>query len=135
MSSRSLLRLLFSVGILTFATAISLAQDSPVTRTELQRVPIAEMPGREGVLYKAVIAPGGVAAKHSHPGDEFVYVVSGTLVVEPESGGPVTLKAGDSFHQAKGKPHSAHNASTTEPAEAIVFILSEVGQPLASAVE
>lgn len=135
MSNRSLFRFLMCASVLAIPAAASLAQDAPITRTELQRVPLSDMPGHEGVLYKAVIAPGGAAAKHMHPGDEFVYVLSGTLIVEPEGADPVTLRAGDSTYQEKGKPHSARNGSTTEPIEALVFVLSEVGQPLASAVE
>ncbi len=128
-------RLMLVSGILVLADNASVAQDSPVTRTELQRSAITEMPGHEGVFYKAVIVPGGAAAKHTHPGDEFLYVLNGTLIIEPEGEAPLTLKAGDSVYQPKGKPHSARNGSATEPVEALVFILSEVGKPLASAVE
>lgn len=129
-----LLRLVLAGGTLLLAD-VSLAQDSPVTRTELQRSAISEMPGQEGVLYKAVIVPGGAAAKHTHPGDEFAYVLSGTMILELEGEAPLTLKTGDSVRLPKGKPHSARNGSTTEPVEVLVFLVSEVGKPLASAVE
>jgi quercetin dioxygenase-like cupin family protein len=136
MNTGSLLLRLGLVGtLLIFASDIALAQTEEVTRTELQRVAVSDLPGREGVMYKGVFAPGGRAPKHTHPGDEFVYVLKGTLIVEPEGKAPVTLKAGDSFHQPKGVPHSARNGSTTEPAEVLVFMVIETGKPLATAVE
>ena len=130
-----LLRLLLTSGFLLLAGNLSLGQDSPVTRTELQRAEVSDIPGREGVMYKAVIVPGGKGAKHTHPGDEFIYVLKGTLIVEADGAAPLTLKAGDSGHLPKGNPHSARNGSTTEPVEVLVFLISEAGKPLATAVE
>jgi hypothetical protein len=79
MNTGSLLLRLGLVGtLLIFARDIPLAQTQEVTRTELQRVAVSDLPGREGIMYKGVFAPGGTAAKHTHPGDEFVYVLKGT---------------------------------------------------------
>jgi quercetin dioxygenase-like cupin family protein len=39
--------------------------------------------------------PGGVAARHSHPGEEIVYVVEGALEYLIDGKPPVTVKAGD----------------------------------------
>jgi len=89
-------------SFLILATDIPLAQTSQVTRTELQRVGISDFAGHEGVLYKGTIVPGGKAPKHMHPGDEFLYVMKGTLIVEAEGKAPVTLNAGDSLYQMKG---------------------------------
>ena len=112
-----------------------LAQDQPVTRTELQRHELSGVSGREGVLYKAVVIPGGAAGKHIHSGDEFIYILKGTLIVEAEGEAPRTLEAGDSARLPMGLPHRARNGSATEPAEALVFLVNEIGKPLASAVE
>ena len=38
------------------------------------------------------IAPGVAFGKHSHPGEEIVYVIEGALVYELEGKPPVTLK-------------------------------------------
>ena len=130
-----LLRLVLTSGFLLLAGNLSLGQDSPVTRTVLQRAEVSDTPGREGVMYKAVIVPGGKAAKHTHPGDEFIYVLNGTLIIEADGQAPLTLNAGDSARQPKGTPHSARNGSATEPVEALVFLIIEAGKPLATAVE
>jgi quercetin dioxygenase-like cupin family protein len=113
----------------------SIAQNSPITRTELQRNTLSNIPGQQGVMYKAVIVPGGKAPKHTHPGDEFLYVLKGTVIVEAEGKAPLTLNAGDSLYQMKGMPHTVRNGSTTEPAEALVFLIVGYGMPLATNLE
>jgi quercetin dioxygenase-like cupin family protein len=130
-----LLGLTLAAGVLFPPSNSLLAQDQPVTRTELQRHELSGVSGREGVMYKAVIIPGGAAGKHTHPGDEFIYILKGTVIVEAEGAAPLTLKAGDSARLPMGLPHSARNGSTAEPAEVLVFLVSEIGKPLATAVE
>jgi quercetin dioxygenase-like cupin family protein len=136
MNVRSVLLRLGMVGsFMILANDIPLAQTSQVTRTELQRVAISDFAGHEGVLYKAVIVPGGKSPKHTHPGDEFIYVLKGTFIIEPEGKAPLTLHAGDSTYNPKGTPHFARNGSTTEPVETLVFLVVEAGKPLATTVE
>jgi len=111
------------------------AQDQPIKRTELMRADLTNLDGREGVAYTAEIAPGGVAGKHTHPGDEFVYVLEGSLIIEPEGKEPVTLDAGEIVHLVQGVVHNARNASDSAPAKALVFLVTEKGKPLAAAAE
>jgi quercetin dioxygenase-like cupin family protein len=111
------------------------AQAPPVKRTELQRVDVMEMEGREGVMYIAEFAPGGVAPRHFHPGPEYLYILEGTLVLEPDGHSPVTLKKGESGHQHAKGVHSAHNPSQSEQTRVLVFLISEKGEPLATLVE
>jgi quercetin dioxygenase-like cupin family protein len=66
-----LLRLLMVVSFLVLLCDVPLAQSQEVTRTELQRVAVSDLPGREGVMYKGTFAPGGKAAKHTHPVSSF----------------------------------------------------------------
>jgi len=136
MKTRSLLlRVVLVGGFILLADTMPFAQTAQITRTELQRSWISDFTGHQGVMYKAVIVPGGKVAKHKHPGDEFLYVVKGTLIVEAEGQAPVTLNAGDSLYQPKGMPHEARNGSTTEPAEAVVFLITEAGKALATDVQ
>ena len=74
------LSLVLVVGVLVGGVSTSLvwAQNkAPVTRTELQRVALESASGREGVMYVADFVPDGVAGRHSHPGEEFIYVLQG----------------------------------------------------------
>ncbi len=112
-----------------------MAQQTPVTRTILQQKDIEGIEGREAVMFVAEIVPGGVAAKHFHPGPELFYVLQGTLVVEPEGGAPLTLKAGESAYNPSKRVHTAKNASTSEPVKVLGVLIGEKGQPLATQVQ
>jgi quercetin dioxygenase-like cupin family protein len=108
------------------------AQQQTVTRTELMRVPIEGIQGREGVVYTADFPPGAVAPRHTHPGQEFLYVVEGSIVVEPDGMAAQTIKAGETATNPEGHVHLARNASASAPAKTLVFILAEKGKPLAT---
>jgi quercetin dioxygenase-like cupin family protein len=128
------LSLVFVVGVLVGGVSTSLvwAQNkAPVTRTELQRVPLESASGHEGVMFVADFVPDGVAGRHSHPGEEFLYVLQGGVVLEPDGGQAVEVKAGGTGHQPANHIHNVRNASATEPAKVLVFLISEQGQPLA----
>jgi len=76
----------------SFAPHVASAQ-AGITRTDLQRHDLG-VPGREVIQVRVDIAPGVAFGKHSHPGEEIVYVIEGALVYEVEGKPPVTLKAG-----------------------------------------
>ena len=54
------------------------AQQPGIKRTDLQRHDLS-VPGREVVQVRVDIAPGVVAHRHSHPGEEIVYAIEGSL--------------------------------------------------------
>ncbi len=114
---------------------ILIAQQAPVTRTILQQKDVEGVPGREIIMFRAEIVPGGVAGRHYHPGPELFYILEGTLTLEPDGQPPVTLKAGESGYNPAKHIHNAKNASTTEPVKAIGFLIGEKGQPLATPVQ
>jgi quercetin dioxygenase-like cupin family protein len=86
-------------------------------------------------MYRAEIAPGGAVGRHFHPGPELIYVLEGALTLEHDGQPPVTLKAGESTHIPAKHIHSARNTSTTEQVKAVVFLVGEKGQPLATPVK
>jgi quercetin dioxygenase-like cupin family protein len=53
------------------------------------------VPGREVIQVRVALAPGVLFPRHTHPGDEIVYVLEGSLEYQVEDRAPVTLKAGD----------------------------------------
>ena len=120
---------------LSVGGAGAIAQDQPVKRTELLRTDVSGVEGREGVVYTAELIPGGVAPKHTHPGDEIVYVLEGVLIIEPEGKEPITLKQGELTHLPAGLVHLAKNGSDKDAAKALVFLVSEKGKPLATPVQ
>lgn len=105
------------------------AQQQPFKRTVLLRTDLAGIEGKEASVSVLEFAPEAVAGKHHHPGDEFVYVLEGTLILEAEGKPPVTLKPGDTFYQPPNQVHDARNPSTTDPYKSVVFFITEKGQP------
>ena len=99
-----------------------------VKRTDLQQHDLS-IPGREVIQVRVDIAPGVVAPKHTHPGEEIIYVIEGALEYELEGKPPVTLKAGDVLFVPYGVPHSAKNVGTINAAELATYIV-EKGKPL-----
>jgi quercetin dioxygenase-like cupin family protein len=133
---RAVIASLFTVMIIfIFAHSparIAAAQDQPIKRTELHRSDLADVVGKETVIYIADVMPGAEGARHTHFGDEYVYVLEGTLIVTPDGQQPITLRKGDVAHIApKDGIHAAKNGSSSEPARALVFIVAEKGKPLA----
>ena len=88
------------------------AQDQPIKRTELIRADVANVAGKETVIYIADVQPGAEGARHTHYGDEFVYVLEGSLTVTPDGKDPVTLKRGEVAHLAPADGvHAAKTAA------------------------
>jgi len=110
------------------AQHIALAQQPGVKRTDLQRHDLS-VPGREVIQVRVELAPGVAFPKHSHPGEEIVYVLEGSLEYEVEGKPPVTLKAGDVLFIPAGTIHSAKNVGSGNGAELATYIVDK-GEPL-----
>ena len=95
-----------------------------VTRTDLQRHDLS-VPGREVVQAIINLAPGVLAPRHSHPGEEIIYVLYGSLEYTLEGKPPVTLKAGDVLFVPAGVIHSARNVGNLNAAELATYIVEE----------
>jgi quercetin dioxygenase-like cupin family protein len=121
-----------SVAALTIAGGFALhaafAQQSGVTRTDLQRHDLSA-PGREVIQVRVELAPGVAFPMHSHPGEEIIYVTEGVLEYQVEDNPPVTLKAGDVLFIPARKNHSAKNTGSEPGAEIATYIV-EKGKPL-----
>lgn len=98
------------------------------TRTDLQRHDIS-VPGWETLQARVDFAPGASFPAHRHPGEEIIYVLTGTLEYGVEGQPPVTLEAGDVLFVPAGVFHSARNTGTTPGSELATYVL-EKGRPL-----
>jgi quercetin dioxygenase-like cupin family protein len=121
--------------ILAVGTALGVvgslnAQEPSLERTEVLRVDVAEMEGKEAHMWVADIAPGAATAKHSHPTPRFVFVMEGSVTVEFEGGSTQDFTAGEGFQEKPGVEHTFRNASSTEAARALGFQIAGKGQPL-----
>ena len=124
-----------AVLVIGSASALHLAQAQPpgTRRTDLQRHDLSA-PGREVVQVRVDFDPGYVAPRHTHPGEEIIYVLEGMWEYTVEGKPPVTLKAGDVLFIPAGAIHSARNVGTGRAAELATYIV-EKGKPLLTVVE
>jgi len=118
----------------SFALPMAQAQQPQgITRTDLQRHDLSA-PGREAVQVRVDLAPGVAFGKHTHPGEEIIYVLAGTLEYQLEDKPPVTLKAGDVLFIPAGTVHSAKNVGSGAGSELATYIV-EKGKPLLTLVK
>jgi quercetin dioxygenase-like cupin family protein len=73
--------------------------------------------------------PGVAFGRHSHPGEEIVYVIEGSLEYRLDGRPPVTLRAGEVLFIPAGTVHAAKNVGRGNGAELATYIV-EKGQPL-----
>ena len=103
------------------------AQQTGIKRTDLQRHNLSAA-GREVIQVRVDLAPGSAFPKHSHPGEEVIYVIEGAF--EYEIDGKVSkAKAGEVLFVPAGAVHSAKNVGTDNAAELATYIV-EKGKPL-----
>ena len=123
--------LALSLSLTLFTAASVPAQDAPIARREILKTELQGLQGMDGIMYVTDIAPGAAAPRHSHPGYEFNYVLKGALTFEIDGEQPKTISAGQATFTPRGRIHKVTNASSTEPAQIVVVLIHEEGQPLA----
>jgi quercetin dioxygenase-like cupin family protein len=126
--------MVLAVLIVGSALALQLAraQQAGSKRTDLQRHDLSA-PGREVVQVRVDFDPGYVSPRHTHPGEEIIYVLEGTLQYEVD-GKLVTAKPGDALFVPAGTVHSAKNVGTINGAELATYVV-EKGKPLITLVK
>jgi quercetin dioxygenase-like cupin family protein len=131
------LRVLISVLVFTISTGlifyVARAQQTGTKRTDLQRHDLS-VGGREVVQVRVDFDPGYTAPRHSHFGEEIIYVLEGTLEYQIDGQPPRTVKPGDVLFVPAGIPHTAKNVGTTNGAELATYIV-EKGKPLVTLVK
>jgi quercetin dioxygenase-like cupin family protein len=115
------------------APNVAQAQQAGTKRTDLQRHDLS-VPGREVVQVRVDFDPGYVSPRHTHPGEEIVYVLEGSLEYEVEGRPPVTLKAGDVLFIPARTIHAAKNVGNGNGAELATYVV-EKGKPLVVVVK
>ncbi len=133
MRSRLLVILATIALIATAGTLLARTQGqpSPLKRTVLQTHALTSVPGHEGITVLAELAGGGSAPRHTHPGEEFVFVLEGTATFEMAGRPPLAIKPGDAFFIPPNTPHVARNTGKV-PLKLLSNYIIPAGQPLAT---
>ena len=114
------LMLILACGL---APQVVLAQPG-IKRTDLHRNDLT-VPGREVIQVRVDIAPGVEFPRHSHPGEEIVYMIEGSLEYRLDGRPPVTLNAGDVLFIPAGAIHAVKNLGTSNGAELATYIVEK----------
>ena len=122
--------LIVGIGL---ALHVARAQQPGTNRTDLQRHDLS-VPGREVVQARVDFDRGAAFGKHTHPGEEIIYVLEGSLEYQVEGKPPMTLKAGDVLLIPAGTIHAAKNVGSVNAAELATYVV-EKGKPLLELVK
>lgn len=120
-----------------FASAQEAAPGGHGQGKDRARVVISQaLPKIDGEHLKAVLVevnygPGEASPPHSHPCAVLGYVVAGRLRTQVKGEPEMTYKAGESFYEAPNGVHLVSaNASSTEPAKLVAYMLCGDDRPL-----
>lgn len=128
-------RIIKTAAALLVATTLALpvAQAHEVSLGDIKRTNLLRndlsAPGREVIQVLVEFQPGVEAARHSHPGEELVYVTEGSLEYRLAGRAPVIVKAGEVLFIPHGTPHAVKNVGSVKAAELATYIV-EKGKPL-----
>jgi quercetin dioxygenase-like cupin family protein len=120
---------LIALVLLCLVTGTATAQQAKVT--PLMSKDLTDNPGREVLMITVEHAPGGSSPIHRHNAQAIVYVLEGSVVMQVKGGKPVTLTPGQTFYEGPDDVHVVdRNASSTEPAKYLVFLIKNKGAPV-----
>ncbi len=87
---------------------------------------LPEFPGKEATMATVEYPPGGASHPHRHNAHVFVYVLEGRYATQVAGGERVVLEPGQTFYENPSDEHVvSENASATEPAKILVFMLKD----------
>ena len=116
-----------------FTPAMAQAKPPGTKRTELQHHDLS-VPGREVVQVRVDFDPGYVSPRHTHPGEEIIYVLEGTLEYHVDGKPTATYKPGEVLMVPSGTVHWVKNIGNGNGAELATYIV-EKGKPLLTLVK
>jgi len=121
------------LGVLMLMASGGVTQQTGSGRTVLQRHDLSA-PGREVIQVRVDFDPGYAAPRHTHPGEEIIYVLEGTLEYEIGGQPPARVKPGDVLFVPAGVVHTAKNVGSTKGSELATYVV-EKGKPLITVVK
>ena len=125
---------LVAAVLLCLMAGTAMAEEPKVT--PLMSKDLAEDPGKEVLMITVEHVPGGSSSTHRHNAHAFVYVLEGSVVMQLKNGEQVTLTPGQTFYEGPDDVHLVdRNASSTEPAKFLVFLIKNKGAPALVPVE
>jgi len=119
----------FSIVSLLIATP-AFAQAPEIKRTPVQTVQLST-PGQVAIQMIVEVAPGGTIPRHTHPGEEIGYMMSGELTLEVDGQTAKVVKTGEAFSVPQGSIHGGKNASAASATLLVTYVV-EKDKPVAT---
>jgi quercetin dioxygenase-like cupin family protein len=118
------------VLVCLISATLAVAQEAKVT--QLMSKDLSTLPGKkEGLMVTVEYPPGSSDPIHRHNAYGFIYVLEGSIVMQVRGGKEVTLTPGQTFYEGPDDVHIVgRNASKTEPAKFVVFLVKDKGAPV-----
>jgi quercetin dioxygenase-like cupin family protein len=112
------------------APAATAAKPASTSSLALLAKDLPNIEGKEVTMSEITYPPGFASAPHRHDANTFVYVLQGTMQMQVGGGQVLTLKPGQTFYESPTDVHAtSKNASATEPAKILVFMIKDKGKP------
>jgi quercetin dioxygenase-like cupin family protein len=99
-----------------------------LNRTDLQEHDLSA-PGREVIQHRVEISPEAPPIRHTHPGEEIIYVLEGSLEYQVDGQPPTTVNAGEVFFVPADTVHAVKNVGSGIGLELATYVV-EKGKPL-----
>ena len=115
------------------ALHVTHAQQAGITRTDALRHDLG-VPGREVVQARVDIGPEAPFVKHTHPGEEIIYILQGSLEYQVDGQPARTYNAGEALTVPAGAVHAVRNVGSGNAAELATYVV-EKGKPLITVVD
>lgn len=133
------LKLAAATAAILLCAATAQAQPASMAQTAggpLITKDLLAAPGKEVVMTTVVYPPGGSSPAHRHDAQVFVYVLEGHVNMQVKGGKLTTLGPGDTFYESPADIHTVSaNASKTEPAKFLAFLIKDKGKPVSHPVD
>ena len=116
-----------AAALLLISMVASAPADEP-KRTVLKR---ADLTGTnmEIIVSTLEVPPGNTIAKHTHPGEEAVYVLEGATLQFPD-GREVTRPAGEAGVNVRDVPHAGYKVVGDKPLKLLTVHIVDKGKPM-----
>ena len=129
--SYSIIRMLLLAALTVMCSTIGNATEpsaAPSVQAEnLLREPILGVEGKEIIVSRVSFPPHTVLPWHWHPGEEFFYVIEGSVTLKRRGQDDMPTAAGDA---QKIAPEVVHTGQTGEQgAELVIFRVHASGEP------
>lgn len=131
------MRIFAVVALIAFATPAFAAEAPKPVVTPILDDTYSGDASKHAIVATAEWPVGADTGWHTHPGDEYSYVLEGMVAIITRENGAQsmrTYKAGEAYHNVKGVVHDARNVGDG-PARTLIVMIAEKGKPLSQPVK